>query len=162
MAHKVVLFLMTSWFSTTCLIDFVALPTVFKMSSNIHEAGTIGMRLFSLYNRFELMVAAVVLSISFRYLMPQWCGKITLALSSGLFLVAALYFFYLTPKITDLTNNMKVSFKIDPKGENFMLLAKEHGIYHHAYIKIDALKLVLLLVAQSLFFIPRFLEGERT
>ncbi len=167
--YKLSLMIVFAWLVTTSFIDFIAVPTIFRTVTNSSEAGDVGMTIFSTYNKIEVFFSFSFLLFSFlifrnlsqkrKILKASFLSIPVLLLGISLF-----YLIYLTPKITNLTFQKKVVLKSSPE---YSQIEKTHGVYHQMYVKIDGVKLVLLLGIFLLHFneemIPEYkkLEGEK-
>ncbi|MBY0412633.1 MAG: hypothetical protein K2Q18_00635, partial [Bdellovibrionales bacterium] len=58
---ELVLPIVIAWFLMTVLVDIVTIPTVFRNSTSITDAGKIGMTVFGRFNVFEIVFALIVL-----------------------------------------------------------------------------------------------------
>lgn len=95
MREKISYFILASWFSMTCLLDFMVVPSLFRNISNFFEAGKLGIKLFSAFNYVEVIFSIIILITLFK---RGSLKKYILAFS--LLGFSLLYFFYLTPSIT--------------------------------------------------------------
>lgn len=145
-----------SWLFMTFLVDFVAIPAVFRNSTNIVDAGKIGMKVFSQFNMFEVL-------LSFGMIIGLWMSqkikfrKIYIFLSISLFTLALFYCFYLTPSIIDLNLKMQI---VEKMSAEFSALQTKHQIFHNQYRILDSLKIMALL-ALSLILLFNKVESSR-
>lgn len=100
--------IMGFWLSATLLLDFTIMPSMYfsgMMSSP--NFGAVGYMLFSMFNRIELVCAAVALSAGLWFLMsPKYTErqKIEVGFSAVMLLAIALcYTFILTPQMGGLS-----------------------------------------------------------
>ena len=130
-----------AWFMMTILVDMIAIPAVFRNSSNLTDAGKIGMIVFSRFNVIENIFAVIV----FWGVFSLWKAKKTkfqLIPAIYLFIMSWVYTFYMTPKITETTYKIYQTKVEDPL---FAVLQIEHAYYHNTYRTLDSVKLVVLL-----------------
>lgn len=130
-----------AWFMMTVLVDIITIPTVFRNSSNLVDAGKIGMIVFGRFNIIENIFAVIVL----------W-GAVTTWQNSKkisqlfpalyLFIMSWVYTFYMTPKITETTQLIYQTAVSDPL---YVSLQSQHATYHNLYRTMDSIKLFLLL-----------------
>ncbi len=128
-----------AWFFSSAFIDIVAVPTVFKFTSNLEEAGKIGMTVFHRFNCFEIFFAVMIL---FGQVLKSPKSKMLLFLSVSLLGLALFYTFFMTPAIANAAIKMHQVAVTDPMYE---VLRAEHGKYHHLYRYFDSAKLLSLL-----------------
>ena len=139
---EMVLPLIVAWFLMTVLVDIVTIPTVFRNSSSITDAGKIGMTVFGRFNIFEIVFAFFVLIgaiVNFRILKNRkW-----LYFAAPLFLLSLVYKFYMTPMITNTTYEIHKTEVSDPQ---YAVLQSRHAEYHNLYRTLDSSKLLFLLI----------------
>ena len=133
-----------AWLVATIFIDFFAVMAVFKNVSNIFEAGTVGMYVFSSFNKFEIFFGVSLLTVSFMNPLSNKKIKQLMIILSLILLTIALYYnFFLSPKISELTIQMH---EIGLGNEGYDLTENSHQIFHKRYVSLDSLKLLLLLI----------------
>lgn len=59
---KVVLIFLGGWFFSTIVVDFFAVPNVFRTVTNLYEAGRVGIKIFARFNILELIFAVFTCS----------------------------------------------------------------------------------------------------
>lgn len=102
-----VILALTFWLSSSLLLDWVVMPSLFVsgMMSNPGFTGA-GALIFGLFNRIELICAAVtltgVLAIRATQNIYQRKGYAAIALSGLLLAIALLYTYVLTPEMSGL------------------------------------------------------------
>lgn len=139
---EMVLPILVAWFLMTVLVDIVTVPTVFRNSSNIVDAGKIGMTVFGRFNAFEVVFSLLVLTgaiVNFKVLK----NKKWLIFAAPLVFWACLYKFYMTPMITHTTYEIHKTEVTDPR---YVELQSQHAYYHNLYRYFDTSKLIYLLV----------------
>jgi hypothetical protein len=137
-----------AWLISTIFIDFFTVIAVFKNVSNIFEAGTVGMYVFSSFNKFELIFGISLLGISLiNPLANVKVKRLMIFFSLTLLSIALYYNFFLSPKISTLTVQMN---DIGLGNEGYRLLENSHETFHKRYISIDSIKLLLLLILLGL------------
>ncbi len=143
--NKLTISLLVTWFVLTVFVDFFLIPSAFRQLADIFIAGELGITIFSKLNTFEIIFAVVLLGLSiFSYIKnPNNIKKINIIIFIFLTSIASIYFFYLTSKIAHLTEIWKNSIVISEAA--IETVKSEHNFYHNLYIKIDTIKLVLLL-----------------
>jgi hypothetical protein len=129
-----------SWLLMSALVDFVAIPTVFKNISNLEEAGKIGMTVFHRFNFFEILLGAGILvgTISKEKKAP-W----QIVLGCALFVLSLFYTFYMTPIIAEAGIKIHQISSTDPQ---YQVLQMQHTTYHNLYRSLDSAKLIALLI----------------
>lgn len=143
------------WLASTCLINFVIIRLIFSEIDSFFVAGTVGMKLFTTYNKIELFFAfAMILSIG-RLIFKNQFPKLLFLLGIPLLIIPLFYEFYLTSKISELTILWE---KADLMGINSINgipdIQQEHQFFHRLYIVIDSVKLILIsfsLILCSIF-----------
>lgn len=138
---EMVLPFITAWFLMTVLVDIITIPTVFRNSSNITDAGKIGMTVFSRFNSIEVFFGAAVLIGSFANLKVH-DNKKWLFIAIPMFVLPFIYKFHMTPMITSLTYQIHATDVADPA---YAVLQSEHASYHTMYRYFDSAKLFVLL-----------------
>lgn len=126
MRQKISFFVLASWFSMTCLLDFLVVPMVFRNIHNFFEAGKLGIKLFSNFNYIELVFSLIVLASLINR--GTW-KKYTLAfilLGFSLF-----YLLYLTPNIVAWA----ASWEAHKPSSSF---------HHQLYRNLETFKIVIL------------------
>lgn len=139
---EMVLPFLLAWFLMTILVDIVTVPTVFRNSSSLVDAGKIGMAVFGRFNSFELIFSLLVLIgavVNFKVLK----NKKWLLFALPLVFWACLYKFYMTPMITSTTYEIHKTEVSDPR---YVELQTQHAYYHTLYRYFDSSKLVYLLI----------------
>jgi hypothetical protein len=145
-----------SWFLMTILVDMVAVPTIFRNSSNIIDAGKIGMIIFGRFNSFEIFFALMVFIgsvINYKVLKnTKW-----LFFSLPLFLLVISYKFYMTPMITETTYEIHKTLISDPM---YVVLQSRHAEFHNLYRLLDSIKLFVLLFFGSVVLFDRLKSNK--
>ena len=151
--------LCVGWLSMSCLIDFVAVPIVFRTVSKLYEAANVGIRLFSIFNPIEFVFSLILISFAFLALRkrPSKVKKIQLAFSFFLLFIAASYTFHITPMISTLSEQKR---ELDMESEAYVKIEQQHNFYHHLYVKMDSVKVILLLIMVGLYS-RQLPKGER-
>ena len=146
-AVKLYCMVIGAWFGMSALVDFVAVPTVFRNISSREEAGNIGMIIFSSFNIVEAVFAFLLLVFAhfFRDIV-KW-KKTMISTLLGLFALSLVYNFYMTPKITEYTELMRTESEGSAKYQEY---EKAHQGIHKAYVKLDGAKLLILLTLMGL------------
>lgn len=138
--YSLYFFLISIWWAWTVLVDFVVLRTAFGIIDNFFLAGSLGMALFSKLNNLEVIVSSVIVGIL--AMKRSWKLLIVAVL---LWVIAMVYFAYLTPKIISLTEVWKT---LDTQGlagtSDIPDIQQEHQYFHKLYIAIDTVKLLIL------------------
>ena len=58
-------YLFSSWLAMTCIVDFVAVPAIFRNISNLEQAGKLGVLIFGKFNRLEFVLG--IFSLAYYY-----------------------------------------------------------------------------------------------
>jgi hypothetical protein len=139
---ELVLPFIVAWFLMTVLVDIVTIPTVFRNSSSIIDAGKIGMTVFGRFNVFEIVFAFIVLIGSvINYKVKN--NKVWLFFAVPLVVLSFVYKFYMTPMITNTTYEIH---KTEVSSPEYAELQSRHALYHNMYRTMDSTKLIVLLV----------------
>lgn len=139
---ELVLPFIVAWFLMTVLVDIVTIPTVFRNSTSIVDAGKIGMTVFGRFNAFEIVFAVIVLIGSVvNYKFKK--NKKWLFFAAPLLILSLVYKFYMTPMITNTTYEIHKTAVSDPM---YAELQSRHAEYHNMYRYLDTSKLIFLLV----------------
>lgn len=142
---KLLLIILSGHFFCSALIDFVAVPKVFQTVSSQIEAGTLGMHIFKIFNRVEVLwsVLAVALSLRLLFKTKLLRDKILVGGAMILTVLSLSYSLYITPKITELN---KKKYKLELESNEYLEVERVHNFYHKLYVKLDAGKLTILLI----------------
>lgn len=138
---ELVLPFILAWFLMTVLVDIVTIPTVFRNSTSITDAGKIGMTVFSRFNSFEIVFGFIVLIgsiVNFK----ATNNKKWLFIAVPLVILPFVYKFHMTPMITSLTYQIHATAPTDPA---YIVLQSDHAAYHTMYRYFDSTKLFVLL-----------------
>ncbi len=133
--------LIFSWFIATVFIDMMAVPLVFQTVSSRDEAASLGVQIFRRFNVVELILFASI-SLCF-YASKIFSLKGYLLRFSYLGLFPIFYFSYLTDKIVHF-NRLKTNEIDNTKLET---IQASLDLYHHLYVRLDTLKIFLLLLS---------------
>jgi len=137
---------LAAWFFTTIVVDFVAVPSVFRTVTNLEEAGKVGIKVFTKYNILELILGIVITGIFWK--LPAQSKKLLWAcriLSVILVILILFYMLHLNPNIIKYAGQMH---EIGIGNEGFEAVEDQHRFYHHLYVKLDGFKLFSLLFLQ--------------
>lgn len=134
--------IVVAWFLMTVLVDIVTIPTVFRNSSSIVDAGKIGMKVFGTFNTFEVIFGLIV-TIGAIHNFKRNKNKKWLFFALPLLIWANLYKFCMTPMITNTTYEIHKTEVSDPR---YAELQSQHAYYHNMYRYFDSTKLLVLLV----------------
>ena len=154
MTKKFILVLISIWWGWTVIIDFAVVPTVFKVINDFFNAGELGLSLFSKLNNLEFIFSGLLVALGFYELKSNKTGKLQLVFILTAFLIVLTYFFYLTPKLTSLTELWKQADAVNSVSVAGIIdIQQEHQLYHKIYVTLDTLKLLLLssLLGLNLF-----------
>lgn len=132
------------WFGATIAVDFFAVPAVFQNVSNLNEAAAVGMSVFARFNSLEF-----ILSFMLVFLWPlaqgfQFKSKkqvFIFIFEVALIALTASYLFYFTPEISKLSLAKANAFEESERNA----LEQSIATLHSLYIKLDSLKLIILL-----------------
>lgn len=148
---ELVLPVIFAWFFMSVLVDIITIPTVFRNSSSITDAGKIGMTVFSRFNVFEILFAFVVFFGAY----VKWQSlknKKWMLFAAPLLVMSFLYKFYMTPMITNTTFEIHRTNVADPM---YATLQEKHAFYHNSYRKLEYVKLLLLLGLGGVVLVER-------
>ena len=145
-----------SWFFMTVLVDFIAIPTVFRNISKISEAGKIGMTVFGRFNYFEIFFAVILLIISFSYKTQKRWNKFIIIVVP-LFILSLLYTFKFTPAITYYGTEINQTMVTSPI---YAELQSNLAFYHKLYRIMDSIKLLTLMFLAGLIVIQELKEEK--
>ncbi|EQC44613.1 PF13664 domain protein [Bacteriovorax sp. BSW11_IV] len=154
---RLVFTLIVAWFSTSCLIDFVAVPTVFRTVSKLNEAGAVGMKIFSTYNVVEVILGLIIFGYALKSVVKKGLGrKIFAFFSLVVFGIALTYNFHVSPRIIEINTERA---KYEMESPEYQKISVEHGFYHRLYVNLDKVKVTLLLVMLIMAF-QKLPKGE--
>lgn len=144
---KIMVALLAAWLFASGLIDFVVVPSIFRNIKSFFEAGDLGILLFEKFNSAELVISSLLIILSSVH--PK--KKIDLIISSILWIIVMIYFSYLTPKISQLTQLWKGSEVTGALGNgNIPDIQQAHQFYHRLYVGLDTFKMLVLLTFLTL------------
>lgn len=141
---ELVLSFILVWFFASAFVDIVAVPTVFKFTSNLVEAGRIGMTVFGRFNKFEVFFALMIL---IGVLSQEKKSKLFITISVFLLGLAFFYNIVMTPAIAGAAVKMHSVNVMDPL---YQVYRNEHAKYHNLYRYFDSTKLIVLLIFAGL------------
>ena len=164
MINKLILILVSMWWAWTALIDFVVIPTTFRTISDFFNAGELGIALFSKLNLLEILLGLSMTGLSIMALKkaPSKRSKIQVVLAALAWLICLNYFFYLTPKISELTQLWKNADSTGSVGiSGFSDIQQSHQLYHRIYVGLDSLKLIILSAILFMCLLKKEREGAK-
>lgn len=160
MIKKFILIILSFWFGATALIDFAVVPTVFGTINDFFNAGELGIALFGKFNSIEVLLASTLLALSLIRFRRSKIAIIRLALILIGWSIVMIYFSYLTPKLTTLTELWKKADSLNSLSIGGISdIQQEHQFYHRIYVAIDTIKLIILATLLGLSVLNK--EGER-
>lgn len=154
MIKKFILIILGFWLGATALIDFAIVPTVFGTINDFFNAGELGIALFGKFNLIEVFLASTLLVLCLITFRRSKLAMIRLALILAAWLIVMIYFSYLTPKLTTLTELWKKADSLNSLSIGGISdIQQEHQFYHRIYVAIDTTKLIILatLLGLSVF-----------
>ncbi|MFB2878766.1 hypothetical protein [Floridanema aerugineum] len=148
--QTVVIFTLTFWLSTSLVLDLVIMPGLYA-SGMMSQSGfaTAGYLIFWIFNRIELLCAALVLTgvlvvkRTQNTLVSQSRNAIGLAMI--LLTIALIFTYVLTPNMSALGLNIEV---LDPVNA----VPAGMGLLHQAYWILEVVKLIVGGAILSLFY----------
>lgn len=154
MYSKLVVLSLSAWLFLSIFIDMFVIPGAFKIIGDVFKAGTLGIAVFSSLNKFEVFfgVALVFGIVRGRKEGFKW-HMLQDILAKALTTLAVVYYYYLAPKITTLTEKL-VSFKGNAKEAAYIAINTDHQFFHNLYVKLDVVKIIILLFLLVLQFMP--------
>lgn len=153
--NKFALILISSWLSMSMLIDFIVVPNIFKMSKNIFDSGDLGIFLFSLLNRLEIVISLLLFFCLFQIAKRKrnpFLKRINLSLGTLLVTISITYTFYLSPKISYYGTQMKKLTSATEYSIDFEKAQLSHHFYHQSYKMVDGIKILTLIFLLALTF----------
>jgi hypothetical protein len=145
MIKKLILVLISFWLGGTALIDFAVVPTVFRTINDFFNAGELGIALFGKFNSIELLIASTLFLLSLKTFQRSKRNIIQLSLVVLALAIVLIYFSYLTPKLTSLTELWKKADALNSVSiSGISDIQQEHQFYHRIYVMIDTVKLIIL------------------
>ncbi len=136
---ELILPLIVCWFFMSAFIDILTVPTVFKFTSNLQEAGKIGMTVFGSFNSFEIVFGFLILVGA---IVHEKKSKLMISVSFVLLMFALVYKFHMTPMIANTSIRIHLITVTDPE---YKVLFEQKNLYHHLYRYFDTAKLLILL-----------------
>ncbi|HXH30351.1 MAG TPA: DUF4149 domain-containing protein [Bacteriovoracaceae bacterium] len=140
--HSLFLILTSTWLGWTILTDFFVVPTVFRTIDQYFLAGELGIAVFTRLNGLELMVSSALVVITLLLVRSDKKSWPLLGLSLLGWGLIVFYFSFLTPRITELTQQWE-AVELG-KLRSVIDLQQEHQYYHQLYIVLDTTKLLIL------------------
>ena len=128
-----------AWFIATFFIDILAVPAVFQNVSSRDEAARLGVLIFKRFNFVEL-VFSIGLLVFFYF--SDFKKMITVRVTAICAAFPIIYTILLTPKIVQY-NEAKINAIDEAKLE---IIQQSLDLYHGLYVKMDSVKLILLLI----------------
>ncbi|MDY6785258.1 MAG: DUF4149 domain-containing protein [Cyanobacteriota bacterium] len=128
----IVLFALGFWLSGSLLLDFVIVPGLFAagMMSQVSFASA-GYLIFGLFNRIELVCAALVLTgflvLNRRQLLPSRQQRWSFVLSALLLTIAIIYTYVFTPQMSSL--GLQLNWFESSNAAMSPVMAQMHGFY---------------------------------
>lgn len=151
--HSFYLTLISIWWGWTVLVDMFVVRIVFSMVDDVFQAGKIGMELFTRLNQLEIVVSSALVVITFFQVKKIKNLRIEFFLSVFIWIIPMVYFCYLTPKITYLSELWQ---RLDLMGiysvHGIPDIQQEHQFYHNLYIGLDTIKLITMTLMMTLAF----------
>jgi len=141
---ELVLPFLLTWFFASAFVDIVAVPSVFKFTSNLQEAGRIGMTVFGRFNKLEVFFALMIIAGVVSHEKPS---KLFMTVAVGLLGLALFYNIVMTPTIAGAAVKMHSVAVTDPQ---YQIFREEHSKYHHMYRYFDSAKFIVLLIFSGL------------
>lgn len=117
------------WLSGSLLIDLVIMPTMYTAGMTAEPGfATAGYSLFWIFNRLEVICAAIVLTgvLVLKRLDPEQSHRWAAPMSVGLLVVALLYTYGLTPEMSSLGLHLNL---FESTSEVPALMNLMHGSY---------------------------------
>ncbi|MBL7665880.1 MAG: DUF4149 domain-containing protein [Bacteriovoracaceae bacterium] len=152
MRQKILMTLISAWLATTMMVDFVAIPIVFRTLNDVMLAGSVGMKLFGIYNKIEWMLGLGFLLAALPFWKLAWRQRSFAIASLILFILINVYAFYITPSIIALTHSMREALSGDVSV--IAAMSQRHQFFHTLYVRLDGFKILLLVY--SLVFMFRY------
>ncbi len=141
-AFKLSFVILGMWLGMTCLIDFVAVPAVFRNVSSRQEAGSLGMIIFNTFNYVEVVFALIFSGLTFVYKDKVKWKKTYVGISIFLVILSCVYAFYMSPRITEVNTK---KWELVEDSEEYRVLDQEHQFLHKTFRKTDSIKILILL-----------------
>ena len=154
MRNRILISLVAPWLTMTCFVDFMVVPTVFRTVTELFVAGSLGIKVFTAFNYFEVVFAVGILGIFLSFLKQKSIYKVEIIVSVLLMFIAIFYITYLTPKISELTVMWENADQFVPGTKT--AASEMHAFYHDFYIKMDSVKLILLLIMHSFVLFKKY------
>lgn len=149
MYSKLVMLSLSAWFFLSSFVDFIVIPGAFRVIGDVFKAGTLGISVFSTLNKIEVLLGAtLVFSLLKSYDLAY--KKVQMLISKVLFSIAVFFYYYLTPKIQVLTEKLTAA-GVDETAK--AVVNQDHQFNHSLYVKLDVVKIILLLVLLVLQFV---------
>jgi hypothetical protein len=142
----IILLLITAWLSTTLMIDFFIVPSIFRIIPDFFQAGELGAHVFSTYNRIELILISVIMSLVALSAKKNIYGRWLLLLGFLLFVITLTYNFYLTDRMKEIAAIWEYAEQTGQVGAPGLPdVQQTHQAYHRVYVVLDSIKIFLLI-----------------
>lgn len=138
----VFLLLLGAWLALTCFVDFIAVPTVFRESVSRQDAGNIGMIVFSVVNKMELVFSVGMLICGYLFKDQVVWKKTFFATLASLLILIVVYNVHMTPEVSKQTYIMR---EHEEGSDAYKAAEKRHYFYHSLYRKTDSVKILTLM-----------------
>ncbi len=138
--------LLSVWIATTCLVDFMVVPLVFKHTPDMMKAGILAVDLFKRFNILEL-IFSLLLGLNQFYLRKNLMTTLLqFILSIFLFLLISFFLFWLTPAIEATANMIISAGTAGAPSESLTYF----NTLHSSYVTLDSVKLFVLVFSFAL------------
>ncbi len=136
--------LIFGWIVLTIATDMVVIPTLFRTLKNVNLAGLVGINLFPKINMVEVVLGfCLLLTTLVQERKANWISRLQLVAAFFLFFLSLGYRFYLSPEIRDITLQIQ---GLQSPLKSMIDLSLEHHFFHQLYIRLDIVKLVILMM----------------
>jgi hypothetical protein len=149
--YPIFLLLLGFWLGATLMVDFVIVPSVFRIINDFFNAGELGITLFSKFNLVEMVISTTLVTITAYLLSRGVALHAPLLLAVLAWIIVMVYVFYLTPKLSHLT---ELFYQSELTGEmaqgGYPDIQQAHQYFHRVYIILDSIKILLLALLATL------------
>ena len=145
---KVEFLALFTWLFFTLFIDFFLVPTTFRTLGTPAIAGPLAIKFFAFFNILEFSIGMILVITEIVY-KNRARYNYHVGIVALLFIIAAAYLFYISPQIVKYGSLME-STSID--SNMLKSYIDNHQFFHKLYVKIDSVKLLLLMALALVSF----------
>lgn len=158
--RKLILCALSAWLGMVIFTDFIVVPAVFTTISKRLEAGELGMSVFAALGSFEVVVGLFIFLAAGIVLKKFKTRRalILFFLASTLYGLTLMGRFYLTPELTVIN---RAKYTLEESSSEYQQLNQRHQFLHGLYVKLDSIKMLLLISGLLMSFRQSRFDHEK-